>query len=476
VGEAKDRTFKAADPRISTWKSVDGVWAYGYWQFDWADSHEKLESYDPSTGLVQLAKPPQKSTLDEYGLAKGRRFFYSNVLEELDQPGETWLDVPNHRLIAWLPDNTRETILSDLDAPLLHLKNVSNVSLEGFLVEAGRGDGVFLENAEACVLKGVTVRNVGMAGVVIDGGKGCGLKACTISGVGEGGVRLSGGDRRTLVPGSHFVEDCYIHHVSRWCQTYRPAVHMEGVGNRVVGNTIIDLPHIAVLMGGNDHLVERNDIRRVCLQTGDAGAIYMGRNTTMRGTVIRWNRFREVEPRTSTEGNFSEVMSVYLDDCHAGIRVEGNIFESSGTAIMLGGGRDNLLEGNIFIGCKPAVSFDARARGWAKDYFTKGWGFRDRINEVPVLESPWRERYPQLYADVKNNVDLSYPGGNTLVSNVSLGGSFVRYLDGLSSKDWASYKDNVVQPLPGTLSMALTLRPKGLPQIPISKIGAAGHR
>ncbi len=40
-------------------------------------------------------------------------------------------------------------------------------------------------------------------------------------------------------------------------------------------------------MGGNDHEVAYNEIYRVCTQTGDAGAVYMGRNLTMRGTVIR---------------------------------------------------------------------------------------------------------------------------------------------------------------------------------------------
>ena len=69
----------------------------------------------------------------------------------------------------------------------------------------------------------------------------------------------------------------------------RPAVSLQGVGNRATCNLIDNAPHQAISFGGNEHLIEFNEIHSVCFESNDAGAIYSGRDWTMRGTVIRNN-------------------------------------------------------------------------------------------------------------------------------------------------------------------------------------------
>src|SRR4051812_7781241 len=53
-------------------------------------------------------------------------------------------------------------------------------------------------------------------------------------------------------------------------------------------------PHAAMIVSGNDHLIELNDISRVCRETRDTGSIYMGRDWTQRGHTIRWNYIHHV--------------------------------------------------------------------------------------------------------------------------------------------------------------------------------------
>ena len=51
---------------------------------------------------------------------------------------------------------------------------------------------------------------------------------------------------------------------------------------------------MAIVFGGNEHLIEFNEIHDVCHESNDAGAIYGGRDWTMRGTVIRYNYFHDI--------------------------------------------------------------------------------------------------------------------------------------------------------------------------------------
>lgn len=466
------RIFRAPDSRPTNWKQPGEAWVYGYWQFDWADSVEPVESFDSATQQVKIRDTGdrEKGGFGEFGLNKGRRFFYLNIPEELDAQGEYWVDTPSRKVYAWLPTGARQMLLSMLGSPVIHVNQAKNVVIRGVTVEGGRQYGVQIDGCENVQVRDSIVRNIGEAGVVVASAKNSGVLNCEIRDCGESAVSLDGGDFSTLAPAGNFVENSLIERVSRWCRTYHPGVEMNGVGQRIIGNTFADLPHNAILFGGNDHLIERNDIRRVCLETGDAGAIYIGRNPTTRGTVIKSNRFREIEPRTNTEGNYANVMSVYLDDCQCGITVTGNVFEGKGTSIMIGGGRDNIVTGNVFLNGRPGISFDQRGKGWAKDMFKADWGYLGFLKQLPIDSDVWKKRYPALYKAVASGADLALAEGNVVAGNVYSGPKWIDYLDGLTQAN-LEYRDNLTMETPLSVEQAIRQIPAKYGKIDLKMIG-----
>lgn len=463
TSEPSGLSFAAPDARPAGWKDLKDVWTYGYWQFDWADSHNPLAGFEASTRKVSLGET--SLAVKEYGIAKGRRFFYYHVLEELDQPGEYWMDRESREVVAIPLPGVAEISLSD--DPVLRIDRARNVQVKGLALTGTRGTAITVSDSEDIGIEGCEILMPGQNGITVAGGRRVKVSRCTIAHAGQSGVSLDGGDRRSLAASGHSVEDCLIERVSRWNRTYCPAIDLKGVGQRAVGNTMRDLPHNAVHFGGNDHLIERNLVQRACTETADAGAFYTGRNFTTRGHMIRWNRFQEVQMRESTEGNWPLVISVYLDDCQAGVSVVGNIFESKGMGVLIGGGWDNVVEGNIFLGAEPAIMVDARAKGWAKTHFESGWGYRRDIDALPVTESPWKDRYPTLARALADKADLAWPRGNRIVGNVSAGGKWLQLLDGLKESDF-DYRGNVVRETAMKLDEALALT-KG---IPVHRIGA----
>ena len=56
---------------------------------------------------------------------------------------------------------------------------------------------------------------------------------------------------------------------------YSQGVSIQGVGNRAAHNLIHNAPHNAIIFGGNDHVIEFNEIHDVVLESDDQGGVDM---------------------------------------------------------------------------------------------------------------------------------------------------------------------------------------------------------
>ena len=268
-----------------TWQGTAGAWLHGFWRWDWADFYLPVESVCAKKRLITVSRAP------EYGFRAGARYRVVNVLEELDQPGEWYLDRISNAVYLWPPEGAKEPVVSALET-ILRLDRTSHVVFAGIDFDASRGNAIEVNAGAAATFKSCSVRNSGGWGIAVNGGERHCVERCEVADTGTGGVLLAGGDRASLAGAGHRVANCDIRRFGAVVMSYSPGVRLEGVGNCATGNRISDGPHSAVILSGNEHRVEGNDIRDVCNQTADAGAVYLGRDWTMRGNAIRGNVFR----------------------------------------------------------------------------------------------------------------------------------------------------------------------------------------
>ncbi|OHB67994.1 MAG: hypothetical protein A2Y77_16445 [Planctomycetes bacterium RBG_13_62_9] len=381
-----DITFGYDDPRPERWLAASDAYAAGYWRHGWANRIERIAQIDAANKKITLAKAPG------YGIQANKPYYVLNLLEEIDQPGEWYLDRQSKVLYLWPLDGFAgsEILLSALTEPIISLKGTSHIQIKEFFVEMGAASGVEVTGHDNLVTN-CTVRNVRKDGIIISGERN-GVARCEVHGIGETGVSLAGGDRYRLVAGENFVRNCRIHNFGRWERTYAPAIQINGVGNIAANNLLYDGPHSAILFGGNEHLIGLNEIHGVCYEVDDAGSIYCGRDWGLRGNIIRNNFFHNI--KSNLPGS-NGVHAVYLDDCASGITVFGNVFyDISGRAIMCGGGRDNTIENNVIAKCGAAHFTDRRGKVWIdKD---SSWRLLDKIKKYNYTEPPWSTRYPKL--------------------------------------------------------------------------------
>ena len=98
----------------------------------------------------------------------------------------------------------------------------------------------------------------------------------------------------------------------------------------------------------------------------------------------------------------------------------GNVFYQVETAVLIGGGRDNKVENNLFIHCDTPVSLDNRGLRWRTrwGHFRPDGPMYEPLRKFRHDQPPWSTRYPRL-ARILEEIPQA-PLGNTLKKNVSV--------------------------------------------------------
>jgi len=408
--------FEYEGDRPKRWGTEKDAWVHGYWFWDWSEQRHKIKSIDTEKRSIEV-QPPYHG----YGYRKGQWFYAFNLLSEIDQPGEWYVDREDGVLYFWPPSPVEdgEAIVSVLPT-MVTMKDVSHVTSRGFTIEGVRGTAISMSGGTENRVVGCTIRNVGGWAVKVSGGNGHGVVGCDMYRMGGGGISLSGGNRTTLTPAGHFAENNHVHHYARVKRVYQPGITLQGVGNRAAHNLIHNAPHMGMGFGGNDHVIEFNEMHSVCYESNDAGAIYTGRNWTMRGTVIRHNYLHHINGFRGRG-----CVGVYLDDMFCGTEISGNLFYRVTRAAFIGGGRDCAVTNNLFVDCNPSLHIDARALGWAHghaDMWIKEGHEKGTLSGIRYKEPPYSERYPELVNILDE--EPAAPRGNRVFCNVSFGGKW----------------------------------------------------
>ncbi|MBI5684512.1 MAG: right-handed parallel beta-helix repeat-containing protein [Verrucomicrobia bacterium] len=466
----KEGVFACDSDRPSRWAGEKNAWVLGYWFWDWAEGRQRVEAINAERKVLTLAKPHHS-----YGYRKGQWFYGYNLLCEIDQPGEWYLDRDAGTLYFWPPAPVEKgrAVVSVL-SNLVTMTSATHVTLRGLTFEGSRNTALIMKGCTNSLIAGCTIRNVGSWAVSVGDGQNTGVVGCNIYATGDGGINISGGNLKTLTPAGLFAENNHVHHWSRWNRMYRPAIMITGVGNRAAHNLLENSPHTAIGFGGNDHVIEFNEIHSVCHESNDAGAIYSGRNWTMRGTIIRCNYLHHIN---GFEGR--GCVGVYLDDMYCGTTIASNLFYKVTRAAFIGGGHDNTIANNIFVDCKPAVHVDARGMGWAHampESLVKEGREKGTLGGIRFTEPPYSTRYPKLIGILDN--DPASPTGSLVARNVCWGGKW----DGMEkkAKPFITLQDNLLDQDPRFVNAAklnFQLRNDspafklGFKKFPIEKIG-----
>lgn len=327
-----------------------------------------IRGYDPKEGRLRLGGPEALAALNP-----GDRYFIENVPEELDAPGEWYLDSGSGTL-AYLPRAgfsagsevivPRTTRLIQVEGdralrrPVRHLRFAgltfrdTDWTRSGASAGYGVGDdgAILLRDAEACVVEDCRFRNLGTYAVCITRGRGHAVRACDAAHAGGGGVLILDSPGNTVV-------DNHLHHLG---EAYRHVggIVLAGAGssdNTLSHNAIHDTSRYGISLKnpGRNNVVAFNRIQNTNLETADTGGIEVTQHDRAfrSGSAIRNNVVADTIGYSATFGTPTYLSwGIYLDSFASGYEVSGNtVVRTWNGGIMLQGGRDNRVTGNRFV-------------------------------------------------------------------------------------------------------------------------------
>jgi len=171
------------------------------------------------------------------------------------------------------------------------------------------------------------------------------------------------------------------------------------------------MDYIVMLVHGNDHVIAFNEFHDIVLGN-DAGTLYLGRDPSEMGIVIRNNFWHGLYGPERQH-------AVYLDDGASFHTIEGNVFfdmEGYSGAMHVNGGHHVTFRNNIVVkyATHPFVFQPWREVMWTAWLNSDLWRVR-LIDDIDVASPPFCGRYPDVATIFATPYDL---GANLATNNV----------------------------------------------------------
>ena len=354
--------------RSSLWEFKENdMFIGGGISYLWAAQVCKIGMLDPENKIL---KSSENFTYGQatYTAKDDRYLYFENIMEEIDVPGESYLDRETDTLYLYpageITEDSRFS-LTTLSSDVINCESGCNLVFDGLNIKETTGTGALFGGLS----NNVTVKNADFAFLGVYGiriyGYNKTIENCNFYNIPNSAIMLNGGDKTSLTSSGNVVNN----NVFRACSgTCNGAIEVSGVGHIVKNNKFYDYDRDALrCFGVNNIVIEYNEFYDCAQLNSDAGVIYFGRRVGDIGNIIRYNYFHEYGGHVGTHGQ----QAIFTDDGQVGPAIYGNIMynpvSETSYPFKTHAGQFHWIHDNIFIGAKGQGLFmQMWPRGWTQ--------------------------------------------------------------------------------------------------------------
>jgi len=384
-----DTQFTYIWDRAKRWAKADDLWFHWYWWNTRYDNHIKSKNIDLLNNLITLTKRPT------YWLKKWLYYYAENLVEEITEPWERYLDRTSWILYFWPKDEIKksEIILSMMNTSLLNINNASNILFDNIIFEEWRADWIIITWDNNTISNSI-IRNLWTNWIIIKWYN----NNITYSKIYNTWytwiiINWISSDFNKLKPSNNVIDNNDISISGMWRWTYEPWVKINyWVWNIIKNNDIHNSAHIAISYIGNNNIIEYNNIYDTNKFSSDAWAIYSWRSWNYRGNILRYNYIHDVQ----SYFKWYWVQWIYLDDMLSWETVQSNIFYNiASNWIKIGWWRDNIVDSNVFVKTDWYYIWCYAINAINHELWSS-WDFLWKMNKYDYKNWIWADTYPLL--------------------------------------------------------------------------------
>lgn len=437
-------SLKYAENDPDRWGEAKGWWVDGYLMVDYRKIRTKVKSIDTGKKMISI----YEQSADKVNSYFSRRWQAWNLLEELDLPGEYYIDRENMKLYFYPPYTLKgaKAELSVLANDMISITDAHDITFRGLEFTQTRNMVFNMINVDNIDFIGNKFYNLASGAIwcygeyyqtakgykpaqtdatywqrqIIDCSYNCDIKDNLFYMLGGSAVCISGGNVDILKPSNNVIENNLILRTSQRYFQNGQAVELYGCGNVLRKNEFGGIPHQAVFMLGNDHLIEYNEFYDVLQETSDSGVIYRGQGLNGRGINASYNYFHDCNAAIDLPHPWQN--AIYWDGWQQGCIAEHNIIYNVPTAHISNNIDYQIHRYNVAVDCSFAPNRFTQSSTELKPV-TMDTMFIDMpvgkfYNELPNKEI-YFEKYPELKAFYEGTPNVVF---TKVDENLTVGG------------------------------------------------------
>lgn len=375
-GIANGCSFKVNYDRPSQWSKPEQAWLSGTIGPNYEFDYYPVSRFDSKEKRVYLSR----GALEKYYTEPYYRF--ENVPEELDEPGEYYIDRQSGMLYFYPPEDApKDSVLTiTMSTPTLdvsrkapnsmfRIENSKNIVFENLIFKGGRGSAITGKNNSNIKFINCEINSFGENGIRFDASTDITISDCKIHDVGQDGILfVSCGNYKTLSPSNIVVSNNDIYNFARLERSYKTGIDFgyRCVGATAANNHIHNGPHAGMIFYGVNNDIYGNEFDNLVTEFSDMDALYCNNSNYPweRGNKIHNNYFHDIGKSSMNGRHQINVRAIRTDNRGCGLNIYENLFYNigdggngngnNGIGAITAEGTRNRIFNNLFVDCNEA--------------------------------------------------------------------------------------------------------------------------
>lgn len=375
-GIANGCSFQVNYDRPSQWSKPEQAWLSGTIGPNYEFDYYPVSRFDSEEKRVYLSR----GALEKYYTEPYYRF--ENVPEELDEPGEYYIDRQSGMLYFYPPENApKDSVLTiTMSTPTLdvsgkapnsmfRIENSKNIVFENLIFKGGRGSAITGKNNSNIKFINCEINSFGENGIRFDASTDITISDCKIHDVGQDGILfVSCGNYQTLSPSNIVVSNNDIYNFARLERSYKTGIDFgyRCVGATAANNHIHNGPHAGMIFYGVNNDIYGNEFDNLVTEFSDMDALYCNNSNYPweRGNKIHNNYFHDIGKSSMNGRHQINVRAIRTDNRGCGLNIYENLFYNigdggngngnNGIGAITAEGTRNRIFNNLFVDCNEA--------------------------------------------------------------------------------------------------------------------------